>query len=1577
MVNSALVVHELIRLGGKMTRFGIFLGCITIAATIILPQSFAATGNQTTNLDGPVGGCLDTLNNAPYVTTAADFSISLCQPEMLCVSGTADDLDFDIQDVFVNYGYYDDAADQICFYADTSGSYMLILTAVDTCGAFDSDTTIVTVDVSQTPQVDLGNDFNVSWSRSATACVDVALSGTYQSVVTNLGDYNEQTRQVCFTPDTSGIYSLVVEAVNTCGESDADTVNITVASNNPPVVTGMPDTSLYLCYPQEICLPVEIYDPDGDIDSVTVNRGSLQNDSVCFVPYDSGHYQIIVTAYDSFGNVGADTAMVIITTDQGVSIICPNDTTIFTCTQVDTFAFPLYGVPENGQVTVTGINTWYDTLTDSIYFWSECSNNNQITVTVTTECNTYTCSFTATIVCNSPPLVILPPDTSFPSCGVVDICLPVGIRDLDGNLADIFVQGATYDPATDRVCFTADTTGVYAITVTAVDSCGASDSDMILVTVTADNPPTITSNLTDSIFTQCVPEEICLPVTVDDSDNNLDTVISSLGFYDNSTGQLCFTPDTAGQYCVQLVAVDECGLADSAEICVTVLAGDSVKITCPEAPIDVGLCQADQICWPLEITGADFQVQTSYGTWQNGELCFFADTSGVYTIEVIGDAPCNSDTCYVTFAVTLDEPVAVTCPPDTTVVVCGADTLNFDFTVSSTVNTVSVSPPAYVVGQQVYVPVLQPGQQTITMIASGDCGADTCSFTVNAQFNSPPALDAGNDTTLTICDFTEVCLPFTASDPDNNIVDISSSIGTVQDGKVCFTPDALTTYQVIITTTDACNEVAVDTVNVTIKSGGVVAIICPEGIHKDTLCGPDTIRISAPITPDNAQVTVLPNGYYDPATGNIFIGIDQPGVYDVTVIAEAFCGSDTCTFTLDVTFADPPSISAPGQVSETVCLTAPTTVCYPVTISGTDVAVTVGPIGVYDNGQVCIPVDTAGVYDIEIIAANACGADTSYTTVEIMEDQPPGLNLPAYQVFERCPEDADTICIDGIFATDAETIPSLSMTCGVGTFEFISLDSGRICFVPDTFGVYEFCFEASDTCNMVSGSFFVEIVEKEDCDVCTWLSIDGGECVPVGASKNVDLLIETKVPIGGFDILLNFDPTAVQFVSATISGTSIEGWELFEYRLDPTDPSLLKLIGIADIANGPIHPPESTLTPNGVLVRLNFLVKNDQNLGGLFLPINFTWIDCGDNTLSDELGEGLYMDLRIYNPETTLVWDEMDDVNYPESSRPIGLGAPDICLDNGGTGKPSPTRCIEFLNGGICVIPAESLDVRGDINLNGIPYEIADAVLFTNYFIYGISVFRINVAGQTAATDVNADGITLSIADLVYLIRVIIGDADPNPKLSPYPDELIVSTNQNTDGTTIVTDAAGDIGAAYFVYNIGNDLTIDEVRLAPDAAAMDLQYAVNDGQLRILLYNVGTNKIKAGLRELVTIQHSGDGSLELAHAEIVDYQGRPYAIAGQSAQLPTGFMLHQNYPNPFNPATTISFSLPRPAEWDLQIFNLTGSLVREYHGSSEAGTVEVEWNGTASDGTPVASGIYFYRLKAADFVDTKKMVLLK
>ncbi len=119
-----------------------------------------------------------------------------------------------------------------------------------------------------------------------------------------------------------------------------------------------------------------------------------------------------------------------------------------------------------------------------------------------------------------------------------------------------------------------------------------------------------------------------------------------------------------------------------------------------------------------------------------------------------------------------------------------------------------------------------------------------------------------------------------------------------------------------------------------------------------------------------------------------------------------------------------------------------------------------------------------------------------------------------------------------------------------------------------------------------------------------------------------------------------------------------------------------------------------------------------------------------------------------------------------------------------------------------------------------------------------------------------------------------------------------------------------------------------------------------------------------------------DGLWELESKSTWEYSSLATAI--ETDALPTDFTLMQNYPNPFNPTTTIRYALSRPQQVRLEIHNVLGQVVRVLENEYEnAGLYESTWDGTDSGGQEVASGIYFYRLAADDFSQTRKMMLLR
>ena len=96
------------------------------------------------------------------------------------------------------------------------------------------------------------------------------------------------------------------------------------------------------------------------------------------------------------------------------------------------------------------------------------------------------------------------------------------------------------------------------------------------------------------------------------------------------------------------------------------------------------------------------------------------------------------------------------------------------------------------------------------------------------------------------------------------------------------------------------------------------------------------------------------------------------------------------------------------------------------------------------------------------------------------------------------------------------------------------------------------------------------------------------------------------------------------------------------------------------------------------------------------------------------------------------------------------------------------------------------------------------------------------------------------------------------------------------------------------------------------------------------------------------------------------------------ASVPQAFSLAQNAPNPFNGETLIRFALPQPSQVELTIYNLLGQPVAVLvQGPSGAGTFSVRWDGRDQTGRAVTSGVYLYQLRAGDYTEVRKLLLLQ
>ena len=94
--------------------------------------------------------------------------------------------------------------------------------------------------------------------------------------------------------------------------------------------------------------------------------------------------------------------------------------------------------------------------------------------------------------------------------------------------------------------------------------------------------------------------------------------------------------------------------------------------------------------------------------------------------------------------------------------------------------------------------------------------------------------------------------------------------------------------------------------------------------------------------------------------------------------------------------------------------------------------------------------------------------------------------------------------------------------------------------------------------------------------------------------------------------------------------------------------------------------------------------------------------------------------------------------------------------------------------------------------------------------------------------------------------------------------------------------------------------------------------------------------------------------------------------------LPNQFALHQNYPNPFNPTTTLRYDLPENGLVNITIYDMLGRHIKTLMDQTQdAGYRSIIWDATNEYGRPVSAGIYLYQIQAGEYMQTKKMVLLK
>lgn len=365
--------------------------------------------------------------------------------------------------------------------------------------------------------------------------------------------------------------------------------------------------------------------------------------------------------------------------------------------------------------------------------------------------------------------------------------------------------------------------------------------------------------------------------------------------------------------------------------------------------------------------------------------------------------------------------------------------------------------------------------------------------------------------------------------------------------------------------------------------------------------------------------------------------------------------------------------------------------------------------------------------------------------------------------------------------------------------------------------------------------------------------------------------------IGRFDFKIAYDTAELAFVSATQGYLFTDcGWQMFGVVLDTVQTGC-----VSDCPSGIIHIQGAPFDQVGwepscyrpdslpaLLFTLSFLARHNPPDDYVYSRIHFYWSDCSDNSVylrddNRQIVSNAVYDIQYFNGSRQVTSIENRHYNLPG-----WFGTPDSCPYQARTVRE---RSVDFWNGGIDLMGTDSARINGDLNCNGVANEYNDAVTYINYFVEGMGVFDEHTDCSMAASDVNRDGVTLSIADLQYMIRIIAGDAEYyQPPLDT--GQCAVNYSHANGQFNFNYASTRNIGimrlACHVSYSVGIPIT--------RTGGMDMLYHQTDSILNVLMYNIGSNIIPAGSGNLITIPL--DGNLTVDSISAADFWGYPIKV---------------------------------------------------------------------------------------------------
>ncbi len=488
----------------------------------------------------------------------------------------------------------------------------------------------------------------------------------------------------------------------------------------------------------------------------------------------------------------------------------------------------------------------------------------------------------------------------------------------------------------------------------------------------------------------------------------------------------------------------------------------------------------------------------------------------------------------------------------------------------------------------------------------------------------------------------------------------------------------------------------------------------------------------------------------------------------------------------------------------------------------------------------------------------------------------------------------------------------------------------------------------------------------------------------------------------GFDI--GYDPTVFKDVSAEL-GSALDksgcDWKYFTYKIvqtatSPGDCPLTILQVKAAVDSSTNSRRKATSVPDGgELVRLKMYVTADRTYEGTYSPVRFCWTECTDNAFISSRRDSLFVSRRVIDMPG---WQDgrdslrLDEITGADCQFWPHFGG--ICGDcDSLRAGQQVAHLVDFENGGVDVIGLD-VDIRGllDLNLNGTDNEIGDAKLLADLLRRGAEssiwsdTFQLNSMQDWSlgisdhkpqhdamtevaweCSDVNRDGRPMTIADLVFLRRIIVGDEVWGRKPEFTSDSAFISF-ANGD---LSVESRSNVAGVIAVFNCDSVCTA----ISQSALPITSFYDTTARELRVLgvcdadgpdsgrLAECRNIYLPAGHNKLLTI----GGNAKLVAVQLSDNNGSLLYTYPDSIPPPFISTSSNDWLTwPGRKDAKIAFYLPRLTEWSIEVFGVRGAA--QSLSGRDVGFKEIKF-----DATNWCPGPCSYHFKAGTYTVTRSL----